>query len=81
MKYHIQNKIIKLIKNETLKNKNELLNNLFELLHISPSQKQKCLTFSLIRISRHPLAVLIPIAFAFISSSLVKHLLLAGVSF
>lgn len=49
-------------------------------LHISESQKQKCLTFSLIFISLHPLAVFMPIALAFISSSLVKHLRLAGVS-
>ena len=52
----------------------------FAELHMSPSQKQKCFTFSLILMSRHPLAVLIPIAFAFISSSLVKQRLLAGVS-
>jgi hypothetical protein len=29
-------------------------------LHISPSQKQKCFTFSLILMSRQPFAVLIP---------------------
>lgn len=50
------------------------------VLHISLSQKQKFLTFSLILILRHPLAVLIPMALAFMSSSLVKHRLLAGVS-
>lgn len=49
-------------------------------LHMSPSQKQKCLTFSLILMSLHPLAVLMPMAFAFINSSDVKHRLLAGVS-
>ena len=53
---------------------------LFDELHMSPSQKQKFFTFSRIFIFLQPFAVLIPIALAFISSSLVKHLLLAGVS-
>jgi hypothetical protein len=51
-----------------------------DLLHMSASQKQKCLVFSLILMSRHPFAVLMPIALAFMSSSLVKHRLIAGVS-
>ena len=49
-------------------------------LHISPSQKQKCFVLSRIFISRQPLAVFTPIAFAFINSSLVKHLREAGSS-
>jgi len=53
---------------------------LFVELHMSPSQKQKFFTFSRIFIFLHPFAVFMPIAFAFISSSLVKHLRLAGVS-
>jgi hypothetical protein len=45
---------------------------LLKLLHISESQKQKCFTFSRIFMSLQPFAVFIPIAFAFINSSLVK---------
>jgi hypothetical protein len=53
---------------------------LVDLLHMSLSQKQKCFTFSLIFIFLHPFAVLMPIALAFMSSSLVKQRRLAGVS-
>jgi hypothetical protein len=68
------------IKQILIKNKFCFKYRLSAPLHISPSQKQKCFTFSLILISLQPLAVFIPMAFAFISSSLVKQRRLAGVS-